>query len=68
MYTTMQKINLISQTSLELFKFQESWNLIGWEQAWACLGVSEQNQEKRLCKFVGSNNDELMQKKSNYIL
>lgn len=68
MYTTMQKINLISQTSLELFKFQESWNLIGWEQAWACLGVSDQNQEKRLFKFVSSNNDELMQKKSNYIL
>ena len=35
MYNMMQKFNLISPDMLVLFKFQKSWNLIGWDQKFA---------------------------------
>ena len=31
-YNIMQKVNLIFQNLLKLFKFQKSWNLTGWDQ------------------------------------
>ena len=35
MYNMMQKFNVISPDMLVLFKFQKSWNLIGWDQKFA---------------------------------
>ena len=52
----MQKTNSTSQTFLELLKFQESLNQIGWDQNDNCLCVTDQNQAKRINQFVGSKN------------
>ena len=52
--THMQKLNI--SISFELLEFQESWNLIGQDQNWACLEVLDQNQAKKLYQFVGTKN------------
>ena len=52
--THMQKLNI--SVSFELLEFQESWNLIGQDQNWACLEVLDQNQAKKLYQFVGTKN------------
>ena len=35
---------------------QESWNLTGRSQGWACLGMPDQNQAKEINIFVAFAN------------
>ena len=55
MFTHIQNISLISQTFVELSDFQLIFSsLIGREQSWIFLGMSDQNHVIRINHFVSS--------------